>query len=110
MKYDVTNFANRLKKIRKSRGMSQRELADKSILTNTMISRYELGQAIPTMYTICDLANALDVSIDVLFGMTYEGCDGCYYNSRIEWDMPCAACRRNKPDHYFNKEKSKCIE
>ena len=49
-------FGRRLHEIRKSRGLTQQELADKVGLTKTSICCYENGTRTPTMDTLIDLA------------------------------------------------------
>lgn len=63
-------FSNRLRKLRKERKMSQKELAQALNLSDVSVSRYELGTAQPsleTLQTICDL---FDVTSDYLIGTT----------------------------------------
>ena len=55
-----------IKKERKVKGMSQRELAEKCEIVNTVISAYENKKKIPGLNTIAKIAKALDVSIDQL--------------------------------------------
>lgn len=61
-------FANRLKKLRKERGLSQTDLADKCGLNFSDISRYERGTVSPTLENFVKIAQALEVSPeDLLF-------------------------------------------
>jgi transcriptional regulator with XRE-family HTH domain len=61
-------FANRLKKLRKERGLSQSDLADKCGLNFSDISRYERGTVSPTLENFVKIAQALEVSSeDLLF-------------------------------------------
>lgn len=61
-------FGRRLHEIRKSRGLTQQELADKVGLTKTSICCYENGTRTPTMDTLIDLANELNVDLGYFFG------------------------------------------
>lgn len=55
-----------LKKIREEKGLSVPELAEKTGLTKTMLWNYESGRRNPDPETLCILADALDVSLDML--------------------------------------------
>ena len=52
----------RIRRLRKARGMSQQDLADKARLTRVFITRLEAGQQDPSLSTINAIAQALDVS------------------------------------------------
>ena len=52
----------RIRRLRKARGMSQQDLADKARLTRVFITRVEAGQQDPSLSTINAIARALDVS------------------------------------------------
>lgn len=58
---------NRVKELRKAKGMTLKQLAGKSGIGKTAISDFEGGKTSPTLYTLSRLAAALDVSIDELF-------------------------------------------
>ena len=52
----------RIRRLRKARGMSQQDLADKARLTRVFITRLEAGQQDPSLSTINAIAQALDIS------------------------------------------------
>ncbi|MBS0210345.1 MAG: helix-turn-helix transcriptional regulator [Planctomycetes bacterium] len=56
-----TRFGDNLRKVRKSRGLSQEGLADKAALHRTYISSVERGERNVTLETIEKLAKALGV-------------------------------------------------
>jgi transcriptional regulator with XRE-family HTH domain len=56
----------RIKKLRKSRGLSQMELADKVKTDVRMISQYEKGKSLPLVEYVIKLAEIFNVSIDYL--------------------------------------------
>ena len=60
-------FSKNLKRIRKLRGLSQRNLAKKSNLTQKIITGYENNPAYIPLENIEILANALNVSISDFF-------------------------------------------
>ncbi|MCK4796572.1 MAG: helix-turn-helix transcriptional regulator [Spirochaetes bacterium] len=59
-------FAQNLIAIRKSKGLSQRDLAKLSGISNRMIGYYETNSVIPPINKLEKLANALDVSVSNL--------------------------------------------
>lgn len=63
-------FSQRLRKLRKERKMSQRELAQALNLSDVSVSRYELGAAQPSIETIQTLCNLFGVTSDYLIGTT----------------------------------------
>ncbi|RLI78370.1 hypothetical protein DRP07_11155 [Archaeoglobales archaeon] len=63
-------FAERLKKIRESRNLSQRAIALGTGLSPAQISRYESGERTPTEEAIRRIAQFLGVSADYLLGLT----------------------------------------
>ena len=56
----------KIKEIRKKRGLTQKQLGDLCGMADSAIRRYENGRANPKLETIKKIATALDVSIDVL--------------------------------------------
>lgn len=62
-------FSKRLKEERERQGMSVRDLADKSGVSDQAIYRYELyADHFPTTFNALRLADALEVTVDWLFG------------------------------------------
>ena len=55
-----------MKKIREEKGVTVEALADATGITKTMIWSYEAGRRNPDPETLCVLADALDVSLDML--------------------------------------------
>lgn len=65
-------IGDRLSELRKDRGMSQQELADKLKLTKYTISSYEREKTMPSDEIKIELAKIFDVSIDYLLGLINE--------------------------------------
>jgi transcriptional regulator with XRE-family HTH domain len=61
----------KLKEIRESRGISQRELARRVGTSSSLISRYEKGTSM-TDETIKKMCKALEVNADYFLGLTEE--------------------------------------
>ena len=61
-------FAENIKKYRTLRGLTQEELAAKVGVSGQAVSKWETNDTLPDTAILPDLADALDVSIDLLFG------------------------------------------
>lgn len=63
------NIGENLKKIRKSKGMTQEKLSNATKISITSIQRYELGKRQPNIETVKKFADALGVPMNELLGM-----------------------------------------
>ena len=77
---DKKKFGNFISELRKEKGYTQKELAEKLFLSDKAISKWETGVSIPDTAMLIPLADILGVSVTEL--LTYE---------RIEPDTPIAA-------------------
>lgn len=59
-------ISKRIRLIRQQKGLSQKDLADKSGVNIKSLSRYELGSSMPPADALKDIADALGVSADAL--------------------------------------------
>lgn len=59
-------FADKLTNLRKSRGLTQEQLAAQIFVSRSMIAKYETGKAYPTNEILQRIANYFDVSVDEL--------------------------------------------
>lgn len=64
---------HRLKALMKDKGLTQRELAIKTGLTEASVSKYLSGLRVPHMDALVVLARALDTETDYLLGIKNEG-------------------------------------
>ena len=55
----------KIREARKAKGLTQKELADKLILSVGTVNQYEVGKQNLTIETIQKVANALGVSFDI---------------------------------------------
>lgn len=62
-------LSERLKEVRKSKKMTQQELAEKAGLHLTYVGHLELGKYHPTVYVMWKVAKALGVSINDLISL-----------------------------------------
>lgn len=68
-------LGSRIKEIRKEKRISQEDLAFKSKLHNTYISRIELGKQSPTIEVLESIAKSLQMSLSELFYFPTTGKD-----------------------------------
>lgn len=69
MTIDYSAVGKRISLIRKNRGMTQEQLAEKAELSNIYISHIENSRSIPSLETLMKLFSALDVTPDeILLG------------------------------------------
>ena len=67
-KLELESFGERLARLRRDAGYSQRALADEANISQRMVAYYESqGGRIPAD-TLCKLADALDITSDALLG------------------------------------------
>ena len=59
-------IGKRIKEVRKSKNMTQKELAESSKIDVTSISRYETGSQMPNLSTLSYIAATLETSLDYL--------------------------------------------
>lgn len=87
MAVDVTyvSFGNRLRAIRKEKGMSQDEFAKLLGTSKQVLSRYEIGQRIPKITQVQEYAKRLNVSADYLMG---DSAEEAAFNSLCPKDHP----------------------
>ena len=64
------SFGKRLSEVRKSKGLSQEEVAKHLGTKAPVIGRYERGEMKPSIETATKLADFLEVSLDYLVGKT----------------------------------------
>lgn len=63
---NTQHFAQKLRKYRKERGLTQSELAEQILVSAQSVSIWESGKGLPDLDHLCELARILSVSIDVL--------------------------------------------
>ncbi|WP_077075173.1 helix-turn-helix transcriptional regulator [Aedoeadaptatus urinae] len=70
-------MGNRIKQIRKEKGLTQRELAYELSVTRQYISLLERGEAQATISVAIEIANKLNTCIYTLFGFDKFECEQC---------------------------------
>lgn len=64
----MNDFATRLKELRKEKGLTQKQLAEQTEMSERGIQNYELGERKPAFDVLIALADYFDVSLDYLCG------------------------------------------
>jgi transcriptional regulator with XRE-family HTH domain len=68
-------FGERLKELRKSKKVTQEDLAKKFDVNPATVSAWEVGKAEPSYEVLTELANYFGVSIDYLLNFTQDDLD-----------------------------------
>ena len=63
---------NRIREIRKEKGLSQLELAKKLNVNQTAVSQWERGTTLPSASVLLKLSSILDTSSDYLLGISND--------------------------------------
>lgn len=66
------NLSDKILSLRKSRGLSQEELAEKLSVSRQAVSRWEVGSALPDAGNILQLSKLFGVTADYLLNDEYE--------------------------------------
>ena len=66
---DATYTGNRILELRKEKGLSQKELAEKMNVTDKAVSKWERGLNFPDLFVLEKLAGEFDISIVELLGL-----------------------------------------
>ena len=66
----MVDFGTRLKELRKSAGLTQKQLADRLGITASVVSYYELSERTPSPEVLVKLAGIFHVSVDDMLGIT----------------------------------------
>ena len=61
-------FGLRLQRLRELRNLTQAELGRRAVMAAASVSHFETGQRMPSLESLVKLADALEVSADVLLG------------------------------------------
>ncbi len=67
----MNTFSQSLKQYRASRGLTQKQMAEKLDMTPNAYQKYELGTREPNLDTLIEIANILKLSLDNLVGRDF---------------------------------------
>lgn len=68
----IEYFGDKLKTLRKSKKLTQAELADKLEISKSSVTSYEQGRIYPSLEIFSKICETLDVSSDYLLGISDE--------------------------------------
>ena len=68
-------FAETLKKLRTNKGLSQRDLAEKMVVTRSTVARWESGSRLPDAVMISRLSQCLGIDVNTLLSAAAESDD-----------------------------------
>ncbi len=68
--YSAKTFGENLREHLSSHGISQKWVAERMSTTTATVSRYVSGDRVPSVENLVDLAQALNVSVDYLLGVS----------------------------------------
>ncbi len=60
------NFARNFVALRKKMGLSQEQMAEKCGVSRAALAKWEVGNTVPNLYLVCDIAKIFQVSLDEL--------------------------------------------
>jgi len=100
--YDFNGFGQRVQKLRKAKGFTQEELADRIGVTGQAVSKWENDQSYPDITLIPTLAGILGTEVDFLFGKKAKPVENAFTYPDTFEGMPLVhstagvACYSNK--------------
>lgn len=71
-KQDMSTMNNIIRERRKALGITQKELANMLSISDKTVSRWESGNQMPDAIVLPDLAEALEISLNDLYGIKYD--------------------------------------
>lgn len=81
---DIKAIGQFIKTMRKTKRMTQRELADKLLISSQAVSRWENGDALPDTSLLLELAQQLGVSVDMILK---AGCPNENFDKREKFNV-----------------------
>ncbi|MEA4989087.1 MAG: helix-turn-helix transcriptional regulator [Anaerovorax sp.] len=93
-------FAEKISKLRKNKGMTQQELAEKLGVTNKAVSRWETGEGYPEVTLLAPLSNCLGVTVDYLFRTESPKCEESDEN---QFNENSVLKNKSTPNHWKEK-------
>lgn len=65
---DTGNIGKQIAKIRKEKGLTQKQLGEMLSVSDKTVSRWERGDTVPDIYILADIARQFEITIDELAG------------------------------------------
>ena len=80
----MSDIAGHIKQIRKERGLTQEQLANKMHLTRQAISRWENGKTYPDIDSLTMLSKVLEVDITTLISGKESDTQGAFFRKKVK--------------------------
>ncbi len=64
----MNDFQHNLRKLRKNRNLTQKQLADELGISRSLISLYETGERLPSLKALLKISEFFEISNDTLLG------------------------------------------
>jgi len=91
--------------LRKSKALTQNDLAERLFVTHQAVSKWENGKSIPSIELLYEMTKLFDVSIDYL--LDHSEIDPSDYESRFKHQpreiVISSYLKSNQPNHQFSK-------
>lgn len=101
-KYNLYGLSGAIKEARKAQGFSQNKLCEKAGIANNSLSLYENRGVIPSVISLCALAETLNVSVAQLLGEEKIGANACKWiptdERQPEGETVLATCKNMQTD------------
>lgn len=68
----MVDFGQRIKRLRQSKGLTQKQLADQLGLSKSVVSAYETDLRLPSYDILVNLAGIFNVTTDYLLGVRHQ--------------------------------------
>lgn len=85
-------IGERIKTIRRQKGMTQKEVGDLCGMADSNIRAYELGKGTPKIETLQRIASALGVSVGQLLGLPEQGKANPFWTADLEEKLKQVGC------------------
>lgn len=93
------NLNKKILQIRKRFGLTQEELANKLFVTRQAVSRWEIGETLPSIDTLINITKVFDISVNSLLDL-----------NEVPICQSCAMPMQKLEDFGSDNDKSICIE
>ncbi len=93
-------LSENIRNLRKQKGLTQQQLAEALDVTAGAVHKWETGMSYPEIYTLVEIADYFDTSVDYLLGYEIKG-------SNLETSLTriAAMLRNNDPDILYETER-----
>ena len=102
MEVDYRLLAKRLSRIRREKGLTQAQLAEKANLTNNYISNIETQHSIPSLETLVKICNALNITPNDLLMGTVQTSNDYLWQESFEKFARCTPKERRLIDKFIS--------